>query len=116
MTNRHMRPVLFLLSDSQHPLAKTKKSQHPAAQRAATDNWVHDANGEPLLVVTSEMNEGLTQVLEPILTEVKQLVGDRRPIVIFDRGGWSPKGRDCHAAVRRRFGRGWPVLAGCGIR
>jgi len=90
--------VAFLYADGhvreyygQHPLAKTKKSQHPAAQRAATDNWVHDANGEPLLVVTSEMNEGLTQVLEPILTEVKQLVGDRRPIVIFDRGGWSPK-------------------------
>ena len=90
--------VAFLYADGhvqeyygQHPLAKTKKSQHPAAQRAATDNWVHDANGEPLLVVTSEMNEGLTQVLEPILMEVKELVGDRRPIVIFDRGGWSPK-------------------------
>jgi len=75
----------------QHPLAKAKKSQHQVAKPAATDNWVHDANGEPLLVVTSEMNEGLTQVLEPILTEVKQLVGDRRPIVIFDRGGYSPK-------------------------
>jgi transposase len=75
----------------QHPLAKAKKSQRQVAQPAATDNWVHDAYGEPLLVVTSEMNEGLTQVLEPILIEVKQLVGDRRPIVIFDRGGFSPK-------------------------
>jgi transposase len=75
----------------QHPLAKTKKAQHSVARTAATDNWVHDANGEPLLVVTSEMNEALTQVLEPILSEVKQLVGDRRPLVIFDRGGFSPK-------------------------
>jgi transposase len=75
----------------QHPLAKTKKAQHSVARAAATDNWVHDANGEPLLVVTSEMNEALTQVLEPILSEVKQLVGDRRPLVIFDRGGFSPK-------------------------
>jgi hypothetical protein len=75
----------------QHPLAKAKKPQHQVAQPAATDNWVHDAYGEPLLVVTSEMNEALTQVLEPILIEVKQLVGDRRPIVIFDRGGFSPK-------------------------
>jgi len=74
-----------------HPLAKAKKPQHQVAQPAATDNWVHDAYGEPLLVVTSEMNEALTQVLEPILTEVKQLVGDRRPVVIFDRGGFSPK-------------------------
>jgi len=75
----------------QHPLAKAKKPQHQVAHPGATDNWVNDANGEPLLVVTSEMNEALTQVLEPILIEVKQLVGDRRPVVIFDRGGFSPK-------------------------
>lgn len=75
----------------QHPLAKTKKSQHQVAKPAATDTWVHDANGEPLLVVTSEMNEGLTQVLEPILADVKSLIGDRRVLVIFDRGGFSPK-------------------------
>lgn len=75
----------------QHPLAKTKKSQHQVAKPAATDTWVHDANGEPLLVVTSEMNAGLTQVLEPILADVKSLLGDRRVLVIFDRGGFSPK-------------------------
>jgi prepilin-type processing-associated H-X9-DG protein len=74
-----------------HPLAKTKKSQHQVAKPAATDNWVHDAHGEPLLVITSEMNEGLTQVLEPILQEVKELVGKRRATVIFDRGGFSAK-------------------------
>ena len=74
-----------------HPLAKTKKAQHQVAKPAATDTWVHDANGEPLLVVTSEMNEGLTQVLEPILADVKVMIGDRRVLVIFDRGGFSPK-------------------------
>lgn len=75
----------------QHPLSKAKKSQRQVAKRAATDTWVHDASGEPLLVVTSELNEGLTQVLEPILAEVRPLVGDRRVTVIFDRGGYSPK-------------------------
>jgi transposase len=75
----------------QQPLAKGKKSQHQVAKPAATDNWVHDSHGEPLLVVTSEMNESLTQVLEPILQEVKELVGDRVATVIFDRGGYSPK-------------------------
>ena len=70
---------------------RPRRPQHQVAKPAATDNWVHDAYGEPLLVVTSEMNEALTQVLEPILIEVKQLVGDRRPVVIFDRGGFSPK-------------------------
>jgi hypothetical protein len=90
--------VAFLYTDGHvreyhggHPLAKAKKSQSQVAKPAATDNWVHDASGEPLLVVTSEMNEGLTQVLEPILRDVKELVGDRRPTVIFDRGGYSPK-------------------------
>ena len=75
----------------QSPLAKTKKAQHQVAKPAATDNWVHDADGQPLLVVTSEMNEGLTQVLEPILEDVRKLIGDRRVTVIFDRGGYSPK-------------------------
>ncbi len=59
---------------------------------AATDTWVHDAQSQPLLVVTSEMNAKLTQVLEPILADVRRLVGDqRRMTVIFDRGGFSPK-------------------------
>jgi hypothetical protein len=38
-----------------YALAKTKKSQHQVAKPAATDHWVHDARGAPLLVVTSEM-------------------------------------------------------------
>jgi hypothetical protein len=74
-----------------HPLSKAKKSQRQVATRAATDTWVHDASGEPLLVVTSELNEGLTQVLEPILADVRRLVGEGRMTVIFDRGGYSPK-------------------------
>ena len=74
-----------------HPLAKAKKSQRQVARRAATDTWVHDAVGEPLLVVTRELNEGLTQVLEPILAELRGLLGERRVTVIFDRGGYSPK-------------------------
>ena len=74
------------------PLSKAKKAQRQVATPAATDNWVNDTQGEPLLVVTSEMNAKLTQVLEPILQEVKSLVPeDRRITVIFDRGGYSPK-------------------------
>ena len=38
------------------------------------------------------MNAKLTQVLEPVLADVRRLVGDeRRMTVIFDRGGFSPK-------------------------
>jgi transposase len=74
------------------PLFKAKKAQRQVVTPAATDTWVHDANGEPLLVVTSEVNANLTQVLQPILADVRRLVGDqRRMTVIFDRGGFSPK-------------------------
>jgi len=74
------------------PLFEAKKAQRQVVTPATTDTWVHDANGEPLLVVTSEMNAKLTQVLEPILADVRRLVGDqRRMTVIFDRGGFSPK-------------------------
>jgi len=74
------------------PLFQAKKAQRQVVTPAATDNWVHDADGEPLLVVTSEVNAKLTQVLEPILADVRRLVGDgRRMTVIFDRGGFSPK-------------------------
>jgi prepilin-type processing-associated H-X9-DG protein len=74
------------------PLFEAKKAQRQVVTPAATDTWVHDAHGEPLLVVTSEINAKLTQVLEPILADVRRLVGDqRRMTVIFDRGGFSPK-------------------------
>jgi transposase len=74
------------------PLFEAKKAQRQVVTPAATDTWVHDADGEPLLVVTSEINAKLTQVLEPILSDVRRLVGDgRRMTVIFDRGGFSPK-------------------------
>ncbi len=74
------------------PLFAAKKAQRQVVTPAATDTWVHDADGEPLLVVTSEVNAKLTQVLEPILADVRRLVGDgRRMTAIFDRGGFSPK-------------------------
>jgi transposase len=74
------------------PLSKAKKPQRQVATPAATDTWVNDTNGDPLLVVTSEMNANLTQILEPILQEVKTLVAEgRRITVVFDRGGYSPK-------------------------
>ena len=53
---------------------------------------VHDAHGEPLLVVTSEMNASLTKVLLPIIADVQKLLpAGQRVTAVFDRGGWSPK-------------------------
>ncbi len=59
--------------------------------RPATDYWVHDAESEPLFVVPTEANRGMVEVLPGILAEVRELVGERRVTVVFDRGGWSPK-------------------------
>jgi hypothetical protein len=76
----------------QEALGKTKKPQSPVARTATTDYWVNDAKGGPLLVVTSEMNAALTQVLKPILEQVKTLVpAGQRLTVLFDRGGFSPR-------------------------
>jgi transposase len=76
----------------QEPLAKAKKPQSAVAKPAATDFWVNDAHGVPLLVVTNPMNAALTQVLLPIVRDVKALVPSAQRItVLFDRGGFSAK-------------------------
>lgn len=76
----------------QDALAKAKKAQRAVATTAATDTWLHDTDGAPLLVVTSEMNAGLTQVLEAIVSDAKEwLPAGQRLTVLFDRGGWSVK-------------------------
>ena len=57
-----------------------------------TDSWVNDRKGEPLFVVTAEANAAMTRMLVPILEEVRNLIGPRRRVmIVFDRGGWSPK-------------------------
>jgi hypothetical protein len=76
----------------QEALAKAKKAQRAVATTAATDTWLHDADGAPLLVVSSEMNAGLTRVLEGIVTDAKKwLPVGQRLTVLFDRGGWCLK-------------------------
>ena len=55
---------------------------------ATTDYWVNDAGGDPLFFVTTEGHGGLAKALPGILEEVKEIVGDRRTTLVFDRGGW----------------------------
>ena len=91
--------VAFLYADGhvreyhgKSPLFSAKKPQRQVATPAVTDTWVHDALGEPLLVVTSEVNAHLTQILEVVLADVRRVIGDQRRItLIFDRGGFSAK-------------------------
>lgn len=58
---------------------------------ATTDYWVNDRGGDPLFVVTAEVNAGMVAMLPVLLREVRALVGKRRVTIVFDRGGWSPK-------------------------
>lgn len=75
-----------------HELSKAFKMQRHMPVHATTDTWASDRRGDPVFLVTSEINEGLTTTLKPVLAEAQQLVGeDRRITVVFDRGGWSPQ-------------------------
>jgi transposase len=61
------------------------------AMPATTDYWINDSSGDPLLVITGETDAALSKALPRLLGEVRQVVGERRVTIVFDRGGWSPK-------------------------
>lgn len=58
---------------------------------ATQDMWVHDGDGRPVLFVTQEAHPSLATALPPMLEAAREVAGDRRVTVVFDRGGWSPK-------------------------
>ncbi|MDQ6838520.1 MAG: helix-turn-helix domain-containing protein [Actinomycetota bacterium] len=62
------------------------------AMAATTDTWLADANGNAVLVWSSPPGAALTGELRTAAVAVRALLGpDARPIIAFDRGGWSPK-------------------------
>ncbi|MBO0758321.1 MAG: hypothetical protein J2P54_20920, partial [Bradyrhizobiaceae bacterium] len=61
------------------------------AMPASTDYWINDRSGDPLLVMTGEVDAALMKALPNVLREVREVVGERRVTIVFDRGGWSPK-------------------------
>ena len=83
----HVRPY-----SGKHELAKGYSTRRHMPVRATTDTWANGSNGDPLFVVTSQVNEGLTKTLSAVLGQAREVVGDgRRITVIFDRGGFSPQ-------------------------
>ena len=74
-----------------HELPKTYVTKKRLALPSTTDYWVNDCRGDPLLVMTAEANDALTQILPSILKEVRTIVGERSTTIVFDRGGFSPK-------------------------
>jgi hypothetical protein len=61
------------------------------AMPATTDYWVNDRAGDPLLLITGDINAALTTAFPNLLREVRAVLGERRATIVFDRGGWSPK-------------------------
>lgn len=75
-----------------HKIAKGYLTRTRLAVPATSDYWVNDQRGDPLFVVTAEANAAMTRMLEPLLKEMRELLGkERRATVVFDRGGWSPQ-------------------------
>jgi transposase len=71
--------------------SKAYVARRHLAMPASTDYWINDRSGDPLLVITGEVDAALTKALPRLLREVRNLVGEQRVTIVFDRGGWSPK-------------------------
>ena len=111
--------------------SKAYVARRHLAMPAITDYWINDRSGDPLLVMTGEVDAALTKALPRLLREVRDVVGERRVTIVFDRGGWSPKlfgtmirdgfdlltyrkGR-CRRINERRFIRRRAELDGCWV-
>jgi transposase len=75
----------------QRSISQAYVARRHLAMPATTDYWVNDRAGDPLLVITGEVNTALTKAFPRLLREVRGVVGERRVTIVFDRGGWSPK-------------------------
>lgn len=72
-------------------IAKTHVPRLKFPAPATVETWVCDAAGDPLLVVMAEPAASLASELRRLIPDLRTAVGDdRRVLVGFDRGGWSP--------------------------
>ncbi len=75
----------------QRSISQAYVARRHLAMPASTDYWVNDRVGDPLLVITGEVDAALSKAFPHLLQEVRAVVGERRVTIVFDRGGWSPK-------------------------
>lgn len=72
-------------------IAKTHVPRLKFPAPATVETWVADAAGDALLVVLAQPGASLTSELRRLIPDLRAMVGDdRRVLVGFDRGGWSP--------------------------
>ncbi|MBK7236590.1 MAG: hypothetical protein IPI02_13540 [Sterolibacteriaceae bacterium] len=88
-----------------HKLPKAWVARRRLCMPATTDIWVNQQDAQPLFVVSAEANDNLLAMLRrEILPQVRELVGERRVTLAFDREGWSPK------FFQEVFAQGFDVL------
>ena len=75
----------------QRRISQAYVARRHLAMPATTDYWVNDRAGDPLLVITGEVDTALSKAFTHLLQQVRAVVGERRVTIVFDRGGWSPK-------------------------
>ena len=85
-------------------LGKTYVARRNCITKGSSDIWVNDSKGDPIFVVPCDLNQSLTKMLEKVLNEIKPLFGDRRPTIVFDRGGWK------QALFQRLIDTKWDIL------
>jgi hypothetical protein len=72
-------------------VAKTHLSRLKFPAPATVETWISDASGDPVLVIMADPGASLAMELRRLLPDLRRAVGDdRRVLVGFDRGGWSP--------------------------
>jgi hypothetical protein len=62
------------------------------AMPATTDYWINDSSGDPLLVITGEVDVALTKAMPRLLRDVRGVVGERR---VVRRMEMSTTGKSC---------------------
>jgi transposase-like protein len=63
--------------------------KHPGP--ATEETWVTDGAGDPLLVVMAEPSDSLAAQIRALLLDLRGICGNgSKPLLCFDRGGWSP--------------------------
>src|SRR5674476_1429938 len=72
-------------------IAKTHLSRLKFPAPATVDTWISDASGDPVLVIMAQPGASLAMELRRLLPDLRRAVCDQRRVLVgFDRGGWSP--------------------------
>ena len=72
-------------------LAEVWNSQRRMPLPGLLQYFVNDQQGRPLLFITEEANASLAKAMPRVVAAVREVVGERKFTVVFDRGGYDGK-------------------------